>query len=62
MLNITSQWQDPEIVMICYMSILQKKIVRMLKTLVPKFRPDLSVRVKDIVEKGLLEGQADCEH
>ena len=33
----------------------------MLKTLVPKFRPDLSVRVKDIVEKGLLEAQADSE-
>ena len=50
MVNLTSQWQDPENLIFCCKSMLQK-IGRMLKPLVSKFRPDLSVRSKDIAEK-----------
>ena len=51
MVNFTSQWQDPEILISCYKSILQKKIGRMLKPLVPKFRSDKFARFRDIAEK-----------
>ena len=54
MLSITNQWQDPEILLLlffCYESILQQKLGHMLKALVPKFRSDLTVRLKDIVKK-----------
>ena len=50
MLDITSQWQDREIWIFCYKSVLQKKIGRMLKPLVPMVCPDLSVRFKDITK------------
>ena len=49
-LNITSQWQDPEILIFCYGSIL-RKIGHILKPLVPKFRSDLSVLLRDIADK-----------
>ena len=49
-LNITSQWQEPEMLIFCYKSILQK-IGHMLKHLAPKIRSDLSVRLTDIAEK-----------
>ena len=42
--------QDPEILTFCYKSIRQK-LGRMLKTLVPKFRSDLSVRLRGIADK-----------
>ena len=50
MLNITSQWQDPEILIFCYKSIL-RKIGSHAKTPMSKFRSDLSVRLRDIAEK-----------
>ena len=50
MINVTGQWQDPEIFIFCYTSTLQK-IKSHAETPVPKFRSDLSVRVKDIAEK-----------
>ena len=49
MLNITSKWQDPKNVIFCNKCILQKSLT--LKSLVPKFPPDLYVRLKDITEK-----------
>ena len=33
------------------MKVCYEKLGRMLKSLVPKFRPDLSARLKDIAEK-----------
>ena len=42
MLNITSQWQDPEI-LIFTISVYYEKLGHMLEPLVPKFRSDLSV-------------------
>ena len=51
MLNITSQWQDPGILIFCHKNILRKKLGRMLKPFEPKFRCDLSVRLRDIAEK-----------
>ena len=48
--NIRSQWQDPEI-LIFVIRIYYEKLGRMLKALVPKFRPDISARLKDIAEK-----------
>ena len=50
MLNITSQWQDPEI-LIFVIRVYYEKLGHMLKPLVPKFRSDLSVRLRDITEK-----------
>ena len=50
LLSTTSQCQDPEVLIFCYNSIWQK-IDRMLKPLVLKFRPDLSICLKDIAEK-----------
>ena len=50
MLNITSQWQLLEISIFRSNGILQKND-RMLKPLVHKFSPDLSVRLRDIAEK-----------
>ena len=38
MLNITSQWQDPEIAIFYYYKSILQKYGRMLKPLVPKFR------------------------
>ena len=48
MLNITSQWQDR--VFFCYKSIL-RKIRSVAEPRVPKFRSDLSDRLKDIAGK-----------
>ena len=50
MLNITSQWQDPEF-LVFVIRVYCKKIGLMLKPPVPKFRPDLSARLEDITEK-----------
>ena len=50
MLNIKSQWQDREILIFRYKSIL-RKIGHILKLLVLKFHSDLSVRSRDIAEK-----------
>ena len=50
MLNITSQWQDPETV-IFVIRVYYEKLGHMLKPIVPKFRSDLSVHFKDIAEK-----------
>ena len=50
MLNITSQRLDPEILIFCYKSILQK-IGRMLKPLMLKFHSDPFARFTDIAEK-----------
>ena len=43
MLNTTSQWQDPEILIFCY----NEQLGHMLKPLVLKFRSELSVRLRD---------------
>ena len=51
MLNITSQRQDPEILIFCYIRVYHEKSGHMLKPFVPKFRSDLSVRLRDIAEK-----------
>ena len=48
MLNITSQWQEPEILIFCYKS---TYITKNSVTLVPKFRSDLSFSLSDIAEK-----------
>ena len=50
MLSITSQWQDPEI-LIFVMRVCYEKLGRMLKPLAPKFRSDQFVRLRDIAEK-----------
>ena len=50
MLNITTQWQDPQFLNFCYKS-KYEKTGHMLKPLVPKFRSYLSVRLRDIAEK-----------
>ena len=41
MLNITGQWQNPEILIFCYKSIYYEKIGHMLKPFAPKFRYDI---------------------
>ena len=53
MLNITSQWQDPQILIFFFFAIksILQEIGRTLKPIVPKFCPHLSVRLKDIAEK-----------
>ena len=51
MLSITSQWQESEILIFCYKRYTTKQIKSHVETTVPKFRPDLSVRLKDIAEK-----------
>ena len=51
MTNISSQLQTPKFCFFfCYETILQK-MGRMLKPLMPKFRPDLSARLRDAAEK-----------
>ena len=55
-LSITNQWQDPEILLLFFViRVYYKKIGHMLKPLLPKFRSDLSVRLKDIAEKQVPE-------
>ena len=49
MLNIISQWEEPEFFIFC-LRVYYEKIGHMLKPLVPKFRADLSDRLKDIAE------------
>ena len=49
-LNIRSQWLGPEILIFCDKSIL-RKIRSHADTIVPKFRSDLSARLKDTAEK-----------
>ena len=50
MLNIMIQWQEPEILNFV-IRVYYGKLGHMLKPLVPRFRPDLSVRLRDIAEK-----------
>ena len=50
MLNITSQWQDPEI-LIFVIRVYYEKLGHMLKPLVPKFLFDPSFRSRHIAEK-----------
>ena len=51
MLNITSQWQDPEILIFFFVIRVHcEEIGHMLKSLVPKSRSDLSVCLRDIAE------------
>ena len=59
-LNVTSQWKDTEILIFCYKSMLQK-LRRMQKSLVPKFRPDLCVRLKEITEKAPRKAETDSQ-
>ena len=54
MVNITSQWQDPEILISFYKSTYILKKGRILKLLVHKFRSDISARFRDIAEKQVL--------
>ena len=49
-LNITSQWQDPEI-LIFVIRVYYEKLVHILKPLLAKFRFDVSFRFRDIAEK-----------
>ena len=49
MVNIMSQWQNPEILISCYKSILRK--IRSHAALLAKFRSDISARFRDIAEK-----------
>ena len=51
----TSQRQDPGILNFCYKSVgtYYQKLGPMLKPLVPKFRSDISVRLRDIAENWL---------
>ena len=49
-LDITSQWQDPEI-LILVIRVYYETLGHMLKPLVSKFSSDLSVRLRDIAEK-----------
>ena len=56
MLNISSQWQDPEILifvvnMHCMHDFCYEKLGHMLKTPMSKFRSGLSIRLRDITEK-----------
>ena len=48
-LNITSQWQHPDFFFV--IRVYYEKLGHILKPLVPKFRSDLSVRLRDIAEK-----------
>ena len=50
MLSIISQWQEPEILIFCYRSVL-RKIRSHAETLIPKFCTYLSIRLRDIAEK-----------
>ena len=50
MLSITSQRKDPEI-FIFAISVHYEKLVHVLKPLVPMFRSDTSVRLRDIAER-----------
>ena len=50
MLYITSQWQDPEI-LIFVTKVYYENLGHILKTLAPKSRSDLSVRLRDIAQK-----------
>ena len=59
MLNITSQWQDPEI-LIFVIRAYYEKLGDVLKPLVAKFGSDLSIRLRDIAEKtGPREAETD---
>ena len=49
MLNITSQWQGPEILIFSFIRVYHERLGHMLKPLMSKFRPDLSNN--DIAEK-----------
>ena len=49
MLNIASQWRDPEI-LIFVLRVCYEKLGHILKPLMPKFRSDLSFRLRDIAE------------
>ena len=48
--NIKSQWQGPEI-LIFVIRVYYEKLGHTLKPIVPKFRPHLSSRLKDIAKK-----------
>ena len=50
--NIRSPWQDPDILLLFFVvRVYHEKLGRMPKSLVPKFRPHLSARLKDIAGK-----------
>ena len=52
MLNIRSQWEYSEILLLFFViRVHYEKLGHMLKPLIPKFRPDLFIRLKDIGEK-----------
>ena len=60
MLNITSQWQDFEILIFCYKSIV-RKIRSHAETPLLKFRSYLSDRLRDIAE-GPGEAETDSTY
>ena len=52
MLSITSQWQDPEILIFFFVvRLYHEKLGRVLKNPMSKFCSDLFVRLRDITEK-----------
>ena len=52
MLNIRSQWEYSKILLLFFViRVHYEKLGHMLKPLMPKFRPDLFIRLKDIGEK-----------
>ena len=55
MFNITSQWQDSEILDFFVKGQYYEKLGHMLKPLEPKFCSDLSIRSRDITEKKVPE-------
>ena len=55
MFNITSQWQDSEILGFFVKGLYYEKLGHMLKPLEPKFCFDLSIRLRDITEKQVPE-------
>ena len=51
MLNITRQWQDPEILIFFAIRVYYEKLGLILKPPMSKFRSDLSVCLRNIAEK-----------
>ena len=49
MLNLTSQWQNPDLFFV--IGAHYEKVRHILKLLLPKFRSDLSIRLRNITEK-----------
>ena len=59
MLNITSRWQNPEI-LIFVARVYYEKLGHMLRLVVPKFRSNLFVHLRDIAEKPIPETIVVC--